>query len=176
MIDLYKYTDKEMKELIDSMVILVDTREKANDHILNYLDRKNIAWKKKALSYGDYSFMIPSNEKLGILRDIYFDKKVIAERKGSIEEISGNLTNGRDKFEKELSLAPKTKVLMIENCSYSDIATGNYKTKYDRKSFAGSLHSFWFKYDCPVFFMPDNNFSGLFLRMYFEYYLKNYMK
>lgn len=66
MIQNFKYTDKEMEELIQSMVILVDTRERKADHILEYFDKKNITYKKKALDYGDYSFMIPANEKLSI--------------------------------------------------------------------------------------------------------------
>ena len=97
------------------MVILVDTREKSNSKILEFWDKKGIKYKSKKLDTCDYSFMIPANEKLNIPRDIYFDKKVCIERKGSLEEISGNMTNGRDRFEKELSLAPKEKVLMIEH-------------------------------------------------------------
>lgn len=165
-----------MEELIQSMVILVDTRERKADHILEYFDKKNIAYKKKALDYGDYSFMIPANEKLSIPRDLYFMNKVIVERKASLEEISNNLTKERDRFEKELCLAPKTKVLLLENANYSDIATGNYNTQYNKKSFWASIHSFWFKYDIPIFFMPDNKWSGLFIRGYFEYYLKNYIR
>ena len=155
------------------MVILVDTREKVNDHILEYFDKKNIAYKKKALDYGDYSFMIPANEKLSIPRDLVFTNKIVVERKASLEEISNNLTKERDRFEKELCLAPKTKVLLLENANYSDIATGNYNTQYNKKSFWASIHSFWFKYNIPIFFMPDNKWSGLFIRGYFEYYLKN---
>ena len=165
-----------MDELISSMVILVDTREKVNDHILEYFDKKNITYRKKALDYGDYSFMIPANEKLSIPRDLYFMNKVVVERKASLEEISGNLTNGRDRFEKELCLAPKEKVLLIENASYEDVAKGNYNTQYNKKSFLGSLHSFWFKYDIPIMFMPDNSYSALFIKKYFEYYLKNYIR
>lgn len=176
MIDIFKYTDKEMDELISSMVVLVDTREKKNEHILEYFDKKKISYKKKALDYGDYSFMIPANEKLSIPRDLYFSNKVIIERKGSLEEISGNLTKERDRFEKELCLAPKTKVLLIENSSYSDIATGNYNTQYNKKSFWASIHSMWFKYNIPVFFMQDNKWSGLFIRGYFTYFLKNYIR
>lgn len=176
MIQNFKYTDKEMEELIQSMVILVDTRERKADHILEYFDKKNITYKKKALDYGDYSFMIPSNEKLSIPRDLYFMNKVVVERKASLEEISNNLTKERDRFEKELCLAPKTKVLLLENANYSDIATGNYNTQYNKKSFWASIHSFWFKYNIPIFFMPDNKWSGLFIRGYFEYYLKNYIK
>ena len=176
MIENFKYTDKEMEELISSMIILVDSREKKADHILEYFDKKGIKYKSKALDRGDYSFMIPANDKFGIPRDLYFSNKIIVERKGSLEEISGNLTNERDRFEKELALAPKDKVLLIENANYSDIATGNYNTKYNKKSFWASLHSFWHKYNIPVFFMPDKQYSGLFIRGYFEYYLKNYIR
>ena len=59
MFSSYKYTDKEMEELISSMTILVDTREQVNNHITDYFDRKKINYKKKALNYGDYSSMIP---------------------------------------------------------------------------------------------------------------------
>ena len=175
-LDKYKFTDKEMEELISSMTILVDTREQKNNHITDYFDRKKINYKRKALNYGDYSFMIPANEKLSIPRDLVFTNKVVVERKANLEEISNNLTKERDRFEKELCLAPKTKVLLLENANYSDIATGNYNTQYNKKSFWASIHSFWFKYNIPIFFMPDNKWSGLFIRGYFEYYLKNYLR
>lgn len=158
------------------MVILVDTREKNADHITDAFDKAKIAYKKKALDYGDYSFLLPANDKLSIPRDLLFSNEVVVERKGSLEEISGNLTNGRDRFEKELCLAPKTKVLLIENANYSDVATGNYQTQYNKKSFLASLHSFWFKYNAPIMFMPDNRYSALFIKKYFEYYLKNYLR
>lgn len=45
-----------MDELISSIVILIDTRERKADHILEYFDKKNITYKKKALDYGDYRF------------------------------------------------------------------------------------------------------------------------
>ncbi len=158
------------------MIILVDTREKVNDHIISSFDRNGISYKKKSLDYGDYSFALPKNELLSIPRDMYFNKKVCIERKASLEEISGNLTKERDRFEKELCLAPKIKVLLIENANYSDVATGNYQTQYNKKSFLESLHSFWFKYNTPIMFMPNNKYSALFIKKYFEHYLKNYLR
>lgn len=175
MLDLYKYTEKEKEELVKSLVVLVDTREKTS-HITSFFDKKGIAWKSKKLDYGDYSFMIPANDKLNIPRDIYFDKKIIIEKKSNLEEISGNLTTSRDRLEKEFSLAPKTKVLLIENGSFSDIVDGNYNTKYNKKSFIASLFTFWFRYNMPIFFMPKKEHSGLFILMYFQYYLKNYLR
>lgn len=176
LIQNFKYTDKELDELVNSMVILIDTRERKVDHIIESFEKNNIAYKKKALDYGDYSFLIPANEKLSIPRDLSFATNVVVERKASLEEISGNLTKERDRFEKELCLAPKTKVLLIENANYSDVATGNYQTQYNKKSFLASLHSFWFKYNIPIMFMPDNKYSALFIKKYFEYYLKNYLR
>lgn len=172
MIYSYYYTDKEMKELIKSMIILVDTREKET-HITDFFDKKKIQWKSKKLDHGDYSFYIPANDALGITRDMYFDKEVMIERKGSLEEISGNLTNGRDRFEKELALSPNNKVLLVEDGAFEDIVKSNYDTKYNNKSFLASLFTFWFRYNIPVFFMPNKELSGVFIKMYFEYFLKS---
>lgn len=176
MIEHFKYTDKEIAEIMKSIVILVDTREKQCDHVLQYFDKAHIKYERKALDYGDYSFYVPASEDLSIPRDIFFDREVIVERKGSLEELSGNLTKERDRLEKEFALAPKTKVLLIENANYSDVVNGNYNTKYGNKSFWASLHSFWFKYNIPMMFMPDNSYSGFFIRGYFEYYLKNKLR
>ena len=176
MIEFYKYTDKELQELIDSMVIIIDTREKCNDHLLKMFDKMCVKYTTRALKYGDYSFYIPENNKLGINKPLFFDKQIIVERKGSLEEISGNLTEHRDRFEKELALAPKNKVIIIESSNYADIINGNYRTKYNQKSFWASYHSFWHKYNCPIVFMPDKYMSAYFIRGYFVYYLKNKLR
>lgn len=165
-----------MEQLVSSMVILVDTREKNISHILDSFDKNHISYERKALNYGDYSFYIPKDESLSLQRDLFFDREVVIERKASLEEISGNLTKERDRFEKELCLAPKEKVLVLENASYADIATGNYKTQYNKKSFLASIHTFWFRYRTPIFFMPDNKYSALFIKKYFEYYLKEQLR
>lgn len=158
------------------MTILVDTREQQNKHITDYFEAKKIPFKEKALEYGDYSFMIPKNEELSIPRDLNFSHKIMIERKGSLEEISGNLSADRARFEKELALAPERKVLLIEGASYMDLANGNYRTDYKVPSFLGSLQTFWHRYNFPVFFMPDRRYSGLFIKQFFEYYLKEQLK
>ena len=70
-LSLYKYTDKEIEQIVKSIVILTDTREQKNDHILSWLDKKGIAHKSKALSNGDYSFFVPANPLLNIERDLF---------------------------------------------------------------------------------------------------------
>lgn len=178
MINQYYYTDKEKEDIINSITILVDTKEKEgkNNHILDWFDKKGIPYKKKSLKCGDYSFFIPANENLGILKPLYFDQNIVVERKANLEEISNNFTKDRSRIEKEFALAPKTKVLLIENASYSDIIEGKYDTQYNRKSFLATLQTFWHRYNIPVFFMPDNKYSGLFIKQYFEYYLKEHLR
>ena len=74
MIDRYKYTDKELQQLLKSLTVVVDSREKENKHVTSYFDKHKIPYITKALDSFDYTFYLPANEKLGILKEMYFDK------------------------------------------------------------------------------------------------------
>lgn len=54
----YRFSIEELKKLTKSLVILVDSREKKNDHILSYFTKQGIAYQETKLDYGDYSFSI----------------------------------------------------------------------------------------------------------------------
>lgn len=178
MFDLMHYSEAEKNEIIASMVILVDTREKVgkNDHILNYFDSKNVAYKKKALKQGDYSFMIPTNEKLGIFRPLYFDRKIVVERKNSLSELAGNLSSDRERLKREFALAPSNKVMVVENATYEGMLRGEYKSDYSPISFWASVHSFWHEFNLPIIFLQNRDCTGRFILGYFTYYLKKYME
>ena len=94
----YKFSVEEIKKLIKSMVILVDSREKKNTHILDYFRKQKISFQTEKLEYGDYSFMVPA---AAAGEDIFFHRDCVVERKASLEELSGNLTEERERFEKE---------------------------------------------------------------------------
>lgn len=94
----HKFSVEELKKLTKSMVILVDSREKQNSHILSYFDKQGITYQKEKLEYGDYSFYLPA-AVAG--EDIYFHRDLVVERKASLEELSGNLAQERERFEKE---------------------------------------------------------------------------
>lgn len=175
-LNLYKYTDSEIDQIVKSLTILVDTREKENSHIIDWLKKKKIPYKSKALSNGDYSFFIPANPELNIDRDLYFDHEIMIERKGSLEELSGNLTQNRTRFEEEMATYPGKKYLMIENANYQDIVNGNYKTQFSSKSYLASLHAFNHRYDLQIIFMPSKEMSGYYLYGVFTYYLKNKLR
>jgi len=176
-IEKYKFTESEEKELLKSMVIIVDKREKVNNHITTYFEKHKIPFINKTLSFGDYSFMVPANESLAIPRDLWFSDSIIIERKNSAEELSGNFTQSRARFEEEFAATKaKKKYLMIENCNYSDIVNSNYDTKYNSKSYLGSIHSFNHKYNLEIVFMPDNSYSPIFIYGVFQYYLRDLIR
>lgn len=177
MLEKFKYTESELKKLLDNMVILIDTREKKNDHITNYFDKHDIKYENKALTCGDYSFYLIADSSLSIPRPIYFDNEIIIERKANLEELSNNFTSGRTRIEEEFATAKAhKKYLLIENADYSDVVNGNYNTQYSKKAFLGTLHSFNHKYDLEVFFVPNNKYTPIYILGVFQYYLKNLIK
>jgi len=161
---------------LKSIVVLVDTREKNNNHITDWFSKKKRPYESKALSNGDYSFYIPKQSELNIDRAMLFDKEIMIERKASLDELSGNLTQNRDRFEKEMATYQGKKYLLIENSNYEDIVNQKYTTKFNPKSYLGSLHAFNHRYNLEITFMPNNEYSGLWIYGTLAYYLKNIMR
>lgn len=83
-------------------MVVVDSREQDNKHILDFFDSKKIPYKKIKNDFGDYTAMIPKNTITGFTSDIYFDRDIAIERKNSIDEIAGNLKEDAARLKKEL--------------------------------------------------------------------------
>lgn len=175
MLDKFNYTKTEVDKILKTVGILVDSREKVNGDILDMFDKKKIPYKKHKLDYGDYSYYLPANEEYDIPRDLHFDKEIVFERKGSIDEISGNFAKDRDRIEKEFSLCPATIHLLIEG-SYKDMVEGNYRSTYGAKACVATLHSFADRYDLHLFFNPDKELSAQIMYYTFYYHLRNILK
>jgi len=174
---IYYYTKSEMKELLKSMVVLIDTREQKNTHIRGYFDKNCIEHKSRKLEFGDYSFMIPANKRLGIQKDIYFADDIAVERKANLTELSNNFTHDRTQFENELIRSTGSRMtLLIENANgYRDIINHNYNTQYNPKAFLATLHSFKHRYNLNVMFISPG-LSGNFIYQCFYYWLREYLK
>ena len=165
----YHFNDREIKTLLSSMVVLVDTREQENAHILSYFDQKHVQYEEKSLSTADYSAFLPANKEFGVLRPIYFTDSVLIERKNSLDELASNLTIGRTRFESELLRAKGANIaLMVENASYGDLVRGNYRSKYEAKSFVATLATFSARYGLDVNFV-EKELAGnwIYHRLYY---------
>ncbi len=179
----YTFTEAEIKKLLkENFMILYDTREQLNSHVLDYFDKKNVLYKKKKIDEGDYTAIITKRSDMGIYRDIYFP--VAVERKYSIDELASNLseeTDSRDDIRliRELQRA-KTKgikiYLIVEDKNGMDnIRLGKYRSLYLPQSFLGRLSSIQdlYLYD-TIFTSKVNTGFEIYRKLYYS--VRNFMK
>lgn len=151
------YTETQVNQIVKEMVILIDTREKANEHIIEYFDKRRIQYKSKALDSGDYSVLIPAFPEMGLMMPQTLNKPIdgglFIERKNSLEELAGNLGRFRDRFEAELQrMKNAEKHLIIESGSWADIMLGNYDANLGKKAYCSSLLTFVSRYSLHIHF------------------------
>jgi ERCC4-type nuclease len=171
----YRYTDPEIKAILKSMVILCDTREQRNEHILQAFDAMPIKHTPQALTTGDYTVMLPALPDFGIMRPLYFDHDIIIERKGSLEELSSNLTKDRERLKDEFTRAAGVKTFfVIEGASLDDILSHRYQTDLSEKSFFASLLTFQQRYDLNTAFISKSR-AGALIYSILYYHVRNYL-
>jgi ERCC4-type nuclease len=140
------YTEREIKDLLKQLTIICDTREQVNENITGYLDSKKIPRITRKLDTGDYSAMIG---------DMTLERDVVIEKKNGLDEIAGNFTVDRKRFENEFTRAKAggLKVfLLIENATWSDILLHNYRSKLSPKSLMASLLSWQIRFNVTIIF------------------------
>lgn len=167
-----KFKDKEIKNLIKNMCILIDTREQENTHITDYLDRYNIKYRKQALSFGDYSVEIQADSENGLDRNISLENVVAIERKGSggngITELAGNFSKGRTTFENEMIRSQKCKYfyLVVENGNFEKIRGQKYRGDFQPKSFYNTIISWRNKYGFHIDFIEKENTASHMIQIF----------
>jgi len=100
-------------------VIIVDTREQ-DLHIVRDLEARKIPYVRRKLDFGDYSFEMNGQS---------YESKIVIERKGSLDEIIGNLTKGKTRFRNEFVRSNGCKVIMMVETSQDQIEAGSYRSK-----------------------------------------------
>lgn len=159
-----KLTDKQIQAVIDDMVIIVDTREQKNDHILEHLKANRIPYIEEKLKSADYSFILPNHAHLGL------DRHILIEKKNSLDEISQNFTSGRERFIREFERLTGEKIhLVIENATWKKLLNGSYRSQMAPQSFMASLMTWSIRYDCPVWFVgKDESATVIYNLMKYE--------
>ena len=148
------WTEKELKEKLRKMNVIVDSREQ-KQHVKEYLDKKGVGIIERKLDVGDYSAQID---------DMTFEHSIAIERKNSIDELCGNLTSQRDRFEREFLRAKALgcKVfLIIENASWNDVLCHNYSSLMDSKSLFASLCAWQARFNVTIVFADKANMASI---------------
>lgn len=169
-----KLKEKEIKELIDTIIVYVDSREKLPNHITECFDKYNINWEVKKLNSGDYSAILPKNDKYNT-PEIDLREELCVERKMSCSEIIQNLTRHKERFYKEFERSSAEIPILIED-SFKNAATGKYKSTVTPNQFLGALFSFCRKNKTYFYFMEDKSYSALWIYDLFKYEIRNRLK
>lgn len=170
----YKYTDKELKELLNSLVFIVDTREQ-DMHVLDYFEAKKLNVKREKLDTADYAVMIPKNVDYGILRDTYI--KCLVERKNSIDELASSIK--AERFEHELIRAQGNKLVLVVEDTFENLILGKYRSEYNSNALVARLKSFEARYGfTTVFINKVSTAEYVYKHLYYHArtYLKGYLK
>ena len=163
----------ELDSAMKSMQILIDTREKKNAHIVTSLEGRKCPFSAHKLDYGDYTCTYDSGEN----KAVSIENVVVVERKANLDELAGNITKGRERFEREFLRAKEAgaKVfLMIESGNYDAIQEHRYRSQLPPKSFLNTLFSWQQKYNITISFV-SKQFAGDYIYATLFMALKNYL-
>ena len=179
----FKFTDTEIKKLMkENFMIVYDTREQVNEHVLSGFDDLKFKYKKQKINEGDYTAIITARPDMGIMRDIYFPVGV--ERKNSVDELAGNLAEKCDtrddiRLERELIRAKAKGIdiyFVIEDPrGLQNIRAGNYRSEYKPKAFIGKFTSLMTNYTKGATFC-SNLETGYHISRILYYAVRNFLK
>lgn len=126
------------------MIIICDSREQKNSHILKRFDELGIRRIRRKLEFGDYSFMFDG---------MSYENRIVVERKNSITEICGNLGKGKSRFQKEFEKArvQGCKLFLMIEDDRENIDAGKYRSRFNPGEVKSRLntwcHSFMIQLD-----------------------------
>lgn len=154
--------ESEIKKRLKNLCVICDTREVVNNHLISWLDQNHIQHKSRALETGDYSVMLGNTT---------FEDEVAFERKANLDEIAGNFTVGRERFEREMIRAKARGMklfLVVENATWTDIFLHNYRSRLEPKSLFASLMSWQAEYNLTLIFCkPSETAKILYSTLYY---------
>lgn len=163
------YSEKELKDKLKGLTVVCDSRERVSGHVTAWLDKNNISHQSRALETGDYTAMLDGYT---------FEDEVVIERKANLDEIAGNFTTGRERFEREMIRAKANGIkvfLIVENASWSDILLHNYRSELKPKSFFATLLSWQARFNLTIVFCKPSE-TGQILYGTFYYWARERLK
>lgn len=148
------------KAVLDSMVVLVDTREQNTDRARRRYDHIGRPIRRRALNFGDYTYdaTLPDGNPVYPPEGSIRPKFCVIERKMDLDELAQCLTRGRKRFAAEFQRAADSGCriyLLVEDGSFEAILRRRYKTKLHPKAFLASLTAWMVRYNCQVVFCSE---------------------
>lgn len=166
-------TNFELDHCLESMVILVDTREQPTQRLKSRMDIIGLPYERRKLDQGDYSCKctLPGGEELD------FSSRVVIERKMDLDELCLCFGKERRRFEREFERAKQSgcKIyLLVENGTWEKAYNGKYKSQYNEKALIASIDAFRARYNMQLDFCKEET-TGRLIRDILYRELKEYL-
>jgi len=150
---------KDIKTVLRSMTVLVDSREQDTDRARWRYASIGLPVERCVLDYGDYSY----NATLPDGRRIYdassrIRPTVAIERKMNLDELAACFSSSRERFEREFQRATESGAqmwLLVEGGNWESIYDHRYKSQMLPKSLAGSIIAFCGRYNLRLVFCTE---------------------
>lgn len=142
--------------------IIYDTREQ-DLHIIRELESRGITCIRRKLDFGDYSFEVDG---------ISYERKIVIERKGSLDEIIGNFTKGRDRFRKEFTRSSGCRVVLMVESSQGQIEAGQYRSRMKPADLKSFLHTWCNKFQLSLILVDRYNACDTMLQLFRKCYME----
>lgn len=149
----------EIKNVIDSMTILIDTREQASDRAEKRYKSFLCSSRRQKLDFGDYSAEFE-------IDGLVYQLNVAIERKMNLDELAMCFTHERKRFTAEFERAKKENAsmyLLVEDANWENLINGRYRSKFNSFAFLGSLTAWMVRYNCKLIFCKSET-SGILIR------------
>lgn len=150
----------ELQKTLDSMVLLVDSREKPTAEAKKRWESFGVPYRIQGLRSGDYTaeFILPNGETFSL------ENICVIERKMSIDEICGNFCQNRARFIREferIKEAGAKAYIVVEGASWEAIYNHRYRSQMAPQALVASLTAWMARYNAHIIFCRAETFPKL---------------
>lgn len=141
----------EVKQALEHITILVDTREQPTRRSIQRLESMNFPYERQKLNFGDYSAKVTLNNG----EVVSFADSFAIERKMNIDELCGCFCRSRERFSREFERARQSGAklyLLIENATWENVYNGKYRSQMNSSALVASMLAWLARYNCQLIF------------------------
>ena len=152
-------TPIEVERILDSMVILRDTREQDTARARRRYQAFGLPCRAAVLDYGDYTYNATISDKSIFDESERIHPLCAIERKMNLDELAGCFTRERKRFEAEMKRCRDNggrMYLLVENATWELLLLGRYRSRFRPNAFVASLTAWMVRYDLQVVFCKED--------------------
>lgn len=175
-----QYTPFELESILESMTVLVDTREQPGSRFDKRVNGFGCPFIRRKLDFGDYSCKYVGLDG----NEIFMDSKIAIERKMDGNELALCFGKERLRFEREFERAKASGAsiyLIVEGENWEKTYSGQYgsgakfRSRFSPKAMIASLNAWESRYDLHVRFCKPET-TGKMIRDILYYRLKEVLQ